>query len=143
MEDTESDPALPIFEARGSGHRQPDTGATPKRADGRFPEPPGPRCGHPGTEVTLVSFVNCRLAGANAGRWDVDAGRIGRRHDGLTLGPAVMEMVHSLDEERPSVSLRNFSAAPARLPLLLALQVRGQQQVVDQITSGTWGRRVR
>ena len=42
QKDAESDPALPIFEARGSGRGQPDTGATPKRADGRFPEPPGP-----------------------------------------------------------------------------------------------------
>ncbi|KAF3836188.1 hypothetical protein F7725_028746 [Dissostichus mawsoni] len=83
---------------------------------------------------SLLATIAAQLR-ANAGRWDVDAGRIGRRHDGLILGPAVMEMVHSIDEERPSVSLRNFTAAPARLPLRLALQVRGQQEVVDQITS--------
>ncbi|KAJ8399550.1 hypothetical protein AAFF_G00409610 [Aldrovandia affinis] len=91
----QSEPALPKVEARGNVRR------------------------HPGTEATLV-YIWRRLIGAKAGSSDGEAGRMGRRQDSLTLGPAAMEMVWSMEEERHRVKLRVLTATPARLPLRLA-----------------------
>ncbi|KAJ8362187.1 hypothetical protein AAFF_G00390850 [Aldrovandia affinis] len=87
----QSEPDLPKVEARGNERR------------------------HPGTEATLV-YVWRRFIGAKAGSSDGEAGRMGRRQDSLTLWPAAMEKVWSMEEGRHRV----LTATPARLPLRLA-----------------------
>ncbi|KAJ8358460.1 hypothetical protein AAFF_G00437120 [Aldrovandia affinis] len=92
---------------------------------------------HAGTEATLVSGRRWNT-GAKAGSCEGDAGRMGLRQDSLTPETVAMQVERGKARVRSRISYRNFTAAPARLPRLLARLVRGQQQDDAQIVPGIW-----